>query len=141
VLGVVLGVLLGATLKTPADVGDMLDGVLDNFSLGLSDGSLLSITLGTLLSTSLDTSLGDNVKSTNKSGTSMVLGVDETLIDVEGDNDCTSIPGSLVPELEAVITWVGTILLVLTLVGPSFGLRLGDPLGTRLGGSLGTSLD
>ena len=131
-----LGVLLGATLNTPADVGDILDDMLGNFSLGLSDGTLLSITLGT----SLDTSLGDNVKSTNKSGTSMVLGVDETLIDVEGDNDCTSIPGSLVPELEAVITWVGTILLVLTLDAPSLGLRLDDPLGTRLGGSLGTSL-
>ena len=129
--------MLGVVLNTPADVGDMLDDMLDNFSLGLSDGTLLSITLGTLLGTSL----GDNVKSTNKSGTSMVLGVDETLIDVEGDNDCISIPGSLVPELEAVITWVGTILLVLTLVGPSLGLRLGDPLGTRLGGSLGTSLD
>ena len=49
---------------------------------------------------------------TYKSGTSMVLGVEETLIDGAsegnddvGDTDCTSILGSVVP---AVITLVGT---------------------------------
>ena len=91
---------------------------------------------------------------TYKSGTSMVLGVEETLIDGAsednndiGDTDCTSILGSVVP---AVITLVGTKLFILTLDGtlltlfssPSIlGMLVGNVLDAVLILKLGCTLE